>query len=80
MLVRVMKTGTVRYLVEKAKPVETVGIRHELQAVDSILARLEKYSAEYERFEKGKTEGTEGSDNVTPAESPPVEEGKEGAL
>lgn len=76
MLIRVMKTGLVRHLVQYAKPVETVGMRHELQAIDSILARLEKYSAEYERLDKGR--GGEGEDNAPP--EPDVEEGKEGSL
>lgn len=77
MLIRVIKTGSVRYLVEKAKPYETVGIRHELQAVETILTKLKKYAEEYKRLEA--SEGNKQVDN-TSDQAPPVEEGKEGAL
>lgn len=81
MLVRVMKTGAVRHLVEKAKPVETVGIRHELQAVDAILTRLAKYASEYERLEKGRSgQGSSEGTQEVPTEPPEVKEGQEGSL
>lgn len=41
----------IEYLVEKADPVELMGIRHALQALDHVLASLDKFKAEYERRE-----------------------------
>ncbi len=66
-------------MVQKAQPVETVGIRHELQGTEKILTRLAKYHAIYERIEK-KEEAEQKEEAENPTESPPVEQGEEGAL
>lgn len=76
-LVVAMNADLVRYMVQKATPVETVGIRHELQGAEKLLIRLAKYSAVYERQEAEEKARKETEEEEPPV-SPPVE--GEGAL
>jgi len=78
-LVSVINADLIRYMVQKATPVETVGIRHELQGTEKILTRLAKYHAVFERTEK-KEQADKEAEEENPTESPPVEAGEEGAL
>lgn len=70
LLVRVINTAVVKQLVEKATPVETVGLRHELCGAEKIITQLIKYQNEVERAKKG----NEGK------EAPAEPQGEEGTL
>lgn len=49
LLARYMNAATVKYIVEKAEPVEIIGLRHEIVGVEKVVAGLGKIAAEWER-------------------------------
>lgn len=82
-LVVAMNADLVRHMVQRATPIETVGIRHELQGAEKLFTRLAKYAGVAERLllesEKEAQEKSQKEEGVEVPDKPP-KEGEEGSL
>lgn len=72
-LAMILNADNIRYGIKKARPVEIMGIRHEIAGVNNFIALMEKYKGEYDRRIVQIKQEQENAPNESPPED--VQEG-----